>query len=221
VKQPWYYIVRVWLPDRPGALGQVASRIGAVGGDVVGIEIMERGAGMAVDDLVVALPSDDLLDRLRVQIGEVDGAQVEGIRPVESARNDREFDALDIAAALAEPGADVFAVLVARLVEGLRADWAAIVTSAGPTVLSSHGLAPSALWLAGFVEGARHLRFDDGAPPANVVWAGLVRHEAALVMGRDDYPFRWRERGEIERLAAIADCLALAAAESVESGPRA
>ena len=28
------YVVRVWLPDRPGALGQVASRIGAVRGDV-------------------------------------------------------------------------------------------------------------------------------------------------------------------------------------------
>ena len=30
------FVVRVWLPDRPGALGQVASRIGAVRGDVVG-----------------------------------------------------------------------------------------------------------------------------------------------------------------------------------------
>ena len=36
------YLVRIWLPDRPGALGQVASRIGAVRGDVVGIEILER-----------------------------------------------------------------------------------------------------------------------------------------------------------------------------------
>ena len=58
------YLVRVWLPDRPGALGQVASRIGAVRGDVVGIEILERGAGRAVDELVVALPEDGLLDLL-------------------------------------------------------------------------------------------------------------------------------------------------------------
>ena len=29
------YIIRLWLPDRPGALGHVASRIGAVGGDPV------------------------------------------------------------------------------------------------------------------------------------------------------------------------------------------
>ena len=30
-------VVRLWLPDRPGALGQVASRIGAVHGDVTAI----------------------------------------------------------------------------------------------------------------------------------------------------------------------------------------
>ena len=39
--------LRVWLPDRPGALGAVASRIGGVKGDVVGIEILEQGAGRA------------------------------------------------------------------------------------------------------------------------------------------------------------------------------
>ncbi len=46
--------MRVWLPDRPGALGAVASRIGAVRGDVVGIDILETGDGVAVDELVVA-----------------------------------------------------------------------------------------------------------------------------------------------------------------------
>ena len=54
--------VRVWLPDRPGALGAVASRLGAVGGDVIGIDIIERGAGRAVDELVVELPEDGLTD---------------------------------------------------------------------------------------------------------------------------------------------------------------
>lgn len=50
------FVIRLWLPDRPGALGQVASRIGAVRGDVVGIDILERGGGQAVDELVVELP---------------------------------------------------------------------------------------------------------------------------------------------------------------------
>ncbi|MBA3304000.1 MAG: amino acid-binding protein, partial [Acidimicrobiia bacterium] len=58
------FVVRLWLPDRPGALGQVASRIGAVRGDVVGIDILERGAGRAIDELVVQLPDGDLVDLL-------------------------------------------------------------------------------------------------------------------------------------------------------------
>ncbi|MTB02371.1 MAG: ACT domain-containing protein, partial [Actinobacteria bacterium] len=55
------YILRVWMPDRPGALGALASRIGAVGGDVTGIDILERGAGRAIDELVVELPDDALV----------------------------------------------------------------------------------------------------------------------------------------------------------------
>ena len=54
------YVVRMWLPDRPGALGQVASRIGAVRGEIVGIEILERGGGRAIDELVVDLPEPGL-----------------------------------------------------------------------------------------------------------------------------------------------------------------
>src|ERR671911_548863 len=44
-----HVLVRVWLPDRPGALGLVASRIGAVRGDIVGVDVLERGTDVAVD----------------------------------------------------------------------------------------------------------------------------------------------------------------------------
>ena len=76
------FVVRVWLPDRPGALGQVASRIGAVRGDVVGIEILERGAGRAIDELVVRLPEDGLVELLVAEIAQVDGVDVEDVRAV-------------------------------------------------------------------------------------------------------------------------------------------
>ena len=36
------YRLRIWLPDRPGALGLVASRIGAVGGDIEAVDILDR-----------------------------------------------------------------------------------------------------------------------------------------------------------------------------------
>ena len=50
-----HLLVRVWLPDRPGALGLVASRIGAVRGDIVGIDVLETGDGVAVDEFAVLL----------------------------------------------------------------------------------------------------------------------------------------------------------------------
>src|SRR4051794_33778201 len=69
-------VVRLWLPDRPGALGQVASRIGAVHGDVTAIDILERGGGRVVDELVVSLPETSSEALLIKEIGAVDGVAV-------------------------------------------------------------------------------------------------------------------------------------------------
>lgn len=73
------YLVRVRLLDRPGALGLVASRIGAVGGDIVAVDILERSGGEAIDEFVVELSSDDLVGLLRHEIHEVDGVAVEAV----------------------------------------------------------------------------------------------------------------------------------------------
>ncbi|HUA95595.1 MAG TPA: ACT domain-containing protein [Acidimicrobiales bacterium] len=77
------YVVRIRLPDRPGALGQVASRIGAVGGDIVAIDIIERVKGRAIDEFVLEMEGDHLVELLRSEIHEVDGVQVEDVRRVE------------------------------------------------------------------------------------------------------------------------------------------
>jgi ACT domain-containing protein len=77
------YVVRVRLLDRPGALGLVASRIGSVGGDIIAIDILERGAGSAIDEFVIDLEGDHLVELLRHEIHEVDGVFVEGLRRVE------------------------------------------------------------------------------------------------------------------------------------------
>lgn len=74
------YLLRVAMPDRPGALGLVASRIGAVGGDIIAIDILRRSGGRAVDEFVVELTSDELIGLLRSEIHEVDGVVVEDIR---------------------------------------------------------------------------------------------------------------------------------------------
>ena len=77
------YVVRISLPDRPGALGLVASRIGAVGGDIVAINILEREDGRAVDEFVVEI-DEELIDLLQSEIHEVDGASVLEIRAADT-----------------------------------------------------------------------------------------------------------------------------------------
>jgi hypothetical protein len=74
------YVVRIALPDRPGALGLVASRIGAVGGDIVAINILEREGGHAVDEFVIEIGGQHLIELLRTEIHEVDGVSVLEIR---------------------------------------------------------------------------------------------------------------------------------------------
>ena len=77
------YIVRIALPDRPGALGLVASRIGAVGGDIVAINILEREAGSAVDEFVVEI-GRELIDLLQSEVHEVDGVSIVEIRAADT-----------------------------------------------------------------------------------------------------------------------------------------
>jgi ACT domain-containing protein len=74
------YVVKIGLPDRPGALGLVASRIGAVGGDIVAINILERDDGQAIDEFVIEIGGQHLIDLLRNEIHEVDGVSVLDIR---------------------------------------------------------------------------------------------------------------------------------------------
>jgi UTP:GlnB (protein PII) uridylyltransferase len=77
------YVVRISLPDRPGALGLVASRIGAVGGDIEAINILERDDGHAVDEFVVEI-GGQLIELLQSEIHEVDGVSVLEIRSADS-----------------------------------------------------------------------------------------------------------------------------------------
>ncbi len=205
------YILRVWIPDRPGALGALASRIGAVGGDVAGIDILERGAGRVIDELVVELPGEDpsLVDLLVAEIHQVDGVDVESIRPATGTVRDPRLDALETAAMLvgAPTAADAVSELCTHAVRAVGAVWGAIVDLSTGERVASEGEAPTAGWLAAFVAGSQSsARVADGdAGPSDVVWAPLPVAGLALVMGRHGEPFRARERRQAAALARIVD----------------
>jgi hypothetical protein len=177
------FVVRLWLPDRPGALGQVASRIGAVRGDVVGIDILEREGGQAVDELVVELPDEELVDVLVREVRQVDGVGVEEVRTLPDGRShDPRLDALEAVAQLV--GAADQVELLDELVAQVR------------RVIGA--------WLRAFVVGSTQSSVVP-AMPSDTAWAPLPAAGLALVLGRDGTPFRARERHEVAAFARIAD----------------
>lgn len=203
------YIVRVWLPDRPGALGQVASRIGSVGGEIVGIDILERGAGRAVDELAVQLPDPGLVDLLISEVRAVDGVDVEEIRHVDGSTHDPRSDALETAALLLG-ATDRSQLLDSVVVHGRRllgGTWAAIVQLYDDEVVAVDGDAPPTAWLSAFVAGSRAGSLEASAEGGldDVVWAPMPASDLALVVGRMGSGFRARERRQVAALARISD----------------
>jgi len=198
------------MPDRPGALGLVASRIGAVRGDVLSIEVLEQGADRAIDELTVSLPDDDLLDLLTAEVDAVDGVSVESVRVVEADRIDPNLSALAAGAAMAEAETDqrldVLCHAVQRLVE---ADWT-VVLSKGE-IIAHVGESPEVGWLCAFLAGSEHLSEVDDSLPDDLVWGHMLASGLTVAAGRSDQPIHERERIRISLLSRLADALVLPA----------
>ena len=206
------YVLRVWLPDRPGALGAVASRLGAVGADVVGIEILERGGGQAVDELLIRIPDPSQQQLLLTEVSQVDGVSVEELRPAPGSAGDRHLAALEAATMLATASTEheAFALLCGHLGEQLEADWVLVADLASGDVAVSVGAPPDMEWVEVFVAGSQaSARLVAGeAGPDDVAWAPLPATGLTLVLARRRAPFRARERREVAALARVADARA-------------
>ncbi|MFQ1001434.1 ACT domain-containing protein [Modestobacter sp. SSW1-42] len=137
------YLLRLVVPDRPGTLGAVATALGDAGIDIVSVDVLERGNGVAVDDIVVELPADRVADSLITAATAVPGVQVESLRPFAGPMDThRELDLLE---ALAPAGVGTAKVLAAELPRVFRSGWAVVLggTSADLTVLAASDAAPS------------------------------------------------------------------------------
>ena len=119
------YLLRIVLPDRPGALGAVATALGAAGADILSVDVIQRGSGSAIDDLVLELAPDRLADSLVSAAATVPGVQVESIRPYHGQIDPhRELELLDALAAHPNQSLTVLADGVARV---FRAGWALVL----------------------------------------------------------------------------------------------
>lgn len=123
------YLLRVVLPDRPGMLGAVATAIGEAGGDIVSLDVVERGPDGAVDDLLVQLPAGGLADVLITSAQSVPGVIVESLRPYLGA-DDLHRD-LELVDELAAAPSDALQLLVDLAPGVFRAGWAVVLDGSG------------------------------------------------------------------------------------------
>ncbi len=205
--------VRIWLPDAPGALGAVAGEIGAVQGNVVGLEVLERGAGVAIDELVVELPDDaGAVDALCRGVRNVAGAGVEEVCELGRSAGmggtafDREDSVLEAAVAiLAGPTPEAaLGALTGSLIALFALTWLALMDDTLEQFVETHGDLPSVAWVVAFAEGAR-----SGADPANDttgsgVFIEPVPRSGLTVCGGRSTAIRRRERHEITMLVQVA-----------------
>lgn len=121
------YLLRVQLDDRPGSLGSLAVALGSVGADILSLDVVERGPGYAVDDLVVDLPAGSMPDRLITAAEALDGVWVDSVRPHTGLLEaHRELELIDHIAAAGGRSAQlrVFADEAPRV---LRVGWCMVV----------------------------------------------------------------------------------------------
>jgi hypothetical protein len=195
-------VLRIWLPDRPGALGAVASRVGAIRGDVVGIEVVERDGGVAVDDLVVDLPDDGLLELMLAEIRQVDGVRVEDVHSDSAAPADPTRAAFESARViLVADGPDELARITVEQARRLvGADWVCLLDAAGEAVAGS-GPVPLASWLGAFRDGVKGGGADG---PADPVCLPVPGPPWDLLVGRQSRALRGRERDRLVGLGELA-----------------
>jgi hypothetical protein len=199
-------LLRVWLPDRPGALGAVASRIGAVRGDIVGIDVLERNDGVAIDEFGVVLSDPELLPLLVREVEEVDGCRIEHVTVVNHFPDPR-LDALVSVALVCEADdpAALQGALATYAATAFQADWAAVMDD--HRVLTACGNPPADNYLVALAQGAASSpAVAEGlAGPDDLAAAPLPTTGAVLLVGRTGNEFRERERAQLLALARIAD----------------
>jgi hypothetical protein len=218
------FLLRVGLPDRPGALGAVASRIGAVRADVVAIDIVGRGEGRAVDEFVVELADEGHVSLLLSEVAEVDGVEVEEVRILPRMISDRQLDPYETAAAILGERTPhgVLSAVATRARHELSAAWAAIVDVQERVLVASSGEAPAGPWLAAYVGGTRwHAPSPDRrraqievdaeapvhghAPAADVAWVDLAVWDLVMAVGRPGWPIGEDDRRRLGAIGKLAD----------------
>lgn len=222
------YLLRVSLPDVPGALGAVATALGGAQADIQSIEIVERQPdGTAVDDVLLDLPTGVLPDAVVSACQRIEGVRVLWISQY-PAGGSLSFD-LEAVELLTQQPERAVERLVDVVPTTFRCDWAMVV-SAGPpgAVVEQATVAAPALPVnahqPAWLPLRRPARLDvpvewstQGWGSTDVAGVPLDGPRRALVLGRVGGPAVLdSELARLAHLSALAVSIAAAAHESAE-----
>lgn len=183
------YLLRVELDDRPGSLGSLAVALGSVGADILSLDVVERGAGSAVDDLVVELPPGSMPDVLITAAERLPGIRVQSVRPHTGLLDaHRELELIDHVAAAGSRRLKL-QTLADETPRVLRVSWCAVLRAEGPD------------------GGFRRLAGSPGTPETAVVSVPWLPIERATVLDNtaDWVPAVWRDMDTALLAAPLGD----------------
>jgi hypothetical protein len=214
------YLLRVALVDRPGSLGSLAVALGSVGADILSLDVVERMAGVAIDDLVVDLPAGAMPDMLITAAEALNGVRVDSIRPHTGLLEaHRELELVDHVAA-ARDRASKLQVLADEAPRVLRVGWCAVVRlhdDGFDRVAGSPGAPETSAASAPWLPLEQAVALDGTADWVPRLWrdmdtalaaAPLGKPECAVVLGRPGGPdFRPSEVARLGYLAGIVATL--------------
>jgi hypothetical protein len=209
------YLLRVELEDRPGSLGSLAVALGSVGADILSLDVVERAAGYAIDDLVVELPRGAMPDMLITAAEQLEGVHVDAIRPHTGLLEaHRELELIDHVAA-ADGKTKRLRVLADEAPRVLRVGWCTVVRQgeAGlERIAGSPGAPETHMERVPWLPLDHPQALDIEADWVPQVWrdmdtslaaAPLGTHDTAIVLGRAGPEFRPSEVARLGYLAGI------------------
>lgn len=205
------YLLRVVLPDTPGALGLLATELGRVGGNIQNLRIVERTGGTAVDDILVELPSNVLVERLLTAATSVPGVSVESVHrhpgPIRVA------DELTLLDAMGADPEKALTLLCTGLPDLLSASWCLVASTANGIEAASVGAPTTAPHAAGLPPAEVSVDFQPGrlwpdgsiGSETQLVTAPLPGSDRTVVLARPGGPaFRTAELLKVAHLLNLA-----------------
>jgi hypothetical protein len=197
-------LLRVELPNVPGSLGRLATAIGAAGGDIEAIEIVEKGLdGTDVDDVLLEMVEGAMPDSVVSACNAVEGVRVLWISRYLAGGG--LFPDLEVVESLTQGPETALDQLVELLPVAFRCEWAARLVRGPAGVVVEHASegAPTDLDLKPGSGLDRQVVGDD------LVAIAPAGHKKVVVLGRRGGPeFLDSELARLAHLVGLASLIA-------------